>query len=314
MRNSYTAADIDVPIKLVHDSRLIQRITENKFILMRHLQLVITNRCNLDCDFCSCGDRDKQVEMPLLKVIELLDTAKGCGCKAITITGGGEPLMHPHINNIIRACNERFIKVGLVTNGILLDKLEENVTWCRISFDSARNFRPLSKVLNRTIKRLKSEPKIDWAFSYVATGVGYLKKLVKYANANGFTHVRVVSDINNPSDEIIMSCKSTLHGIDGKVIYQARTRPAKGVKKCWISLLKPTIAADGTIFPCCGAQYALKDSRKDYHMALGMGKDLKEVITKQQVFDGSVCDVCYYDSYNRFLQMVMDDVDHLEWV
>jgi len=315
MKNSYTAADIDIPVKLIHDGRLLTSMTENKFILMRHLQLCPTNRCNLNCEFCSCGDREKNIEMPLVDVIKILDDAKGCGCQAITITGGGEPLMHPDINNIIRACRERFIKVGLVTNGMLLDRLTEAVDWCRISFDSKRNFKPLANVMNKQLKRLKFEPNIDWAFSFVAyAGVGHLRKLVKYANSHSFTHVRVVGNILDPSDDAITTCKSVLIGIDKKVIYQPRTRPTRGRKKCWISLLKPTIAADGTIYPCCGAQYALKDSKKDFHAALGMGKDLKDVITKQLVFDGEICDKCYYDNYNRFMDLLMQPIKHTEWV
>jgi MoaA/NifB/PqqE/SkfB family radical SAM enzyme len=310
MKHSYTAADVDVPVKLIHDHRLMKGISEAKFILLRHLQLCPTNRCNLNCSFCSCGDREKSIEMPLVQVMDLLYTAKGCGCEAITITGGGEPLMHPDINLIIKACYDKGIKVGLVTNGLLLDKLTERVDWLRVSFDSGRDFKVLSTVLNRAVKRILT----DWAFSFVAyEGVGQLKKLVKYANANRFTHVRVVADINNPSDDVIMSCRSLLAGVDKKVIYQPRTRPTAGQKKCWISLLKPTIAADGTIYPCCGAQYALKDTR-DFHKALSMGKDLKEVITKQLVFDGSVCDKCYYSNYNKFIDLVMENVEHKLWV
>ena len=315
MKHSYTAADIDIPVKLLHDSKFMYAILEHKKVLMRHLQFCPTNRCNLNCEFCSCGDREKQIEMSTPDCMKLLDVARELRCNAVTITGGGEPILHPNINEIIQKCNMNYMKVGLVTNGLLLDFLNQRVDWCRISFDSKRDFKQLSQVLTRTLKRLRYEPPIDWAFSFVAyAGVGHLKKLVKFANANGFTHVRVVADINNPSDEMIAACRAELKGIDDKVIYQPRTRPTRGNKKCWISLLKPTVAADGTIYPCCGAQYALKNTSKDFHKALGMGKDLKEVSDKQLLFDGSVCDKCYYDNYNRFIELLMEPLQHREWV
>lgn len=314
MKLSYTAADVDIPIKILHDARLMRGITEDKFILMRHLQLCPTNRCNLNCEYCSCGERDKVLEMPLLDVVNLLDTAKGCGCQAITITGGGEPLLHPDINHIIAACQSRFIKVGLVTNGMELDKLTEHVDWCRISFDSKRNFKPLGRILGRVMKKLKFDPPIDWAFSYVAhAGIGHLKKLVKFAIHYDFTHVRVVSDILNPSDETIVKCKQALRGMDKCVIYQPRTRPMQGKAKCWISLLKPTVAADGNIYPCCGTQYATK-SKHDFPLSMGMGKDLKDVVTHQKYFDGSICGVCYYDNYNKLLGLLMEPIKHAAWV
>jgi len=129
--------------------------------------------------------------------------------------------------------------------------------------------------------------------------------------------VRVVSDILNPSDVAIAMAKMKLRGKDYKVVYQARTKPTKGRQKCFISLLKPTIAADGLIYPCCGAQYAIKDRKHDFHELMSMGtmdRDLVDVISKQIYFDGSVCDRCYYDNYNEMLGLLMDEVKHKEWV
>jgi len=224
-------------------------------------------------------------------------------------------LLYPHINEVIKHCNEIGIRVGLVTNGLALDNLKEKPDWIRVSFDSQRKFKSLGTILGRALIRL---PNVDWAFSFVALDrLGELSKVVNYANANRFTHVRVVSDILNPSDVAIAMAKMKLRGKDYKVVYQARTKPTKGRQKCFISLLKPTIAADGLIYPCCGAQYAIKDRKHDFHELMSMGtmdRDLVDVISKQIYFDGSVCDRCYYDNYNEMLGLLMDEVKHKEWV
>ena len=311
--NSYTSASIALPVKILQDGVLMEQIVNEKIVPLRHLQLCITNKCNLSCQYCSCGSRDKNIEMPFVDAIRLLDEAKMYGCKAVTVTGGGEPLMHPDASDILNACLGRQMKVGLVTNGLLLERLDAQVDWCRISFDSHRTFRPLALILNRVMKK---QMKIDWAFSYVAykdDNYNELKKLVNYANHHDFTHVRVVGDILHPSDEIINACKRALKGIDKRVIYQPRTNPTAGRLNCRISLLKPTVAADGTIYPCCGAQYAIKD-KGDFPKSMSMGKNLGEIIDKQQFFDGSMCEVCYYDSYNSLLDLLMSEVKHGEFV
>ena len=73
--------------------------------------------------------------------ISITAKLKSKGLKAVTITGGGEPLLYPMINEMIECLSIRNISTGLVTNGILLSsKLKHKnfnkLTWCRISCSS----------------------------------------------------------------------------------------------------------------------------------------------------------------------------------
>jgi MoaA/NifB/PqqE/SkfB family radical SAM enzyme len=305
-QNSYSAADVDIPIKILHDVKFVWEATQNKNILLRHLQLCPTNRCNLNCKFCSCGDRDKSQELSLGQVKKILNNSRKLGCNAITITGGGEPLLHPQINEIIAECDDLGIKVGLVTNGLLLDRLERRVDWCRISFDGDRDWETLVPVLRTVVPKFRT----DWAFSYVLNTYNEktLRDVVEFANNHNFTHVRIVGNILKPSDGLIRCAKKILYDIDDKVIYQPRSHPTKGREKCWISLLKPTISAEGKIYPCCGIQYARKGQKRDFQM--DMGDDL----LRMKIFDGSKCEVCYYEGYNRLLDMLVSDINHKEWM
>jgi len=320
-KESYSSADISIPVKILHDLDLLKQITQHKHIVPRHLQLSITNKCNLKCKFCSCSDADKQLELDAKRIFTILQKAKQAGCLSVTITGGGEPLLHPKVNEIIRECKRLDILVGLVTNGTMLDKLKENIGWCRISFDPDRVF---SSDFADKIKKIKERlPKIEWAFSFVLidnetkkNDFGDLRKLVEFANVSNFTHVRVVVDIFHPNESLILQAHSILKGIDERVFYQSRAHPTKGSKKCWISLLKPTIGTDGNIYPCCGVQYAINDSKRDFtpKMSMGRGEDIVDIIERQDCFDGSVCNVCYYQGYNNLLSLLLQDVKHKEWL
>src|SRR5260370_34821967 len=85
----------------------------------RHPVLVHTipmRRCNLDCGYCNeYADVSKPV--PLEEMKRRLDTLAGMGTSVITISGG-EPLLHPDLDEIIRYIRSRgMIRVqqGLTT-------------------------------------------------------------------------------------------------------------------------------------------------------------------------------------------------------
>jgi len=308
---SFTASSI-FPSKLLH-----KKVIKEGRIIPIHAQLIPTNKCNLNCEFCSYKDREKELEInyqELKKIISIL-ACRGTG--AITWTGGGEPLLYDKINEAISYAGSKGIQSGLVTNGILLDKLKHHLylTWCRISSSDDR-----VPFFNAISKALKINPKTDWAFSHVVTknpNYKIIKSIIDFANKNNFTHVRLVSDLCDlgsiPSmDEV----KKNLGNIDdSKVIYQGRKDSTRGTKNCYISLMKPTIGPEG-VFPCCGTNYAIKgmERRPIKQMKMGDLKDLPEILDKQKQFDGRICDVCYYSMYNDALTKLLDVPEHLEFI
>ncbi len=308
---SYSAASV-FPAKLLH-----QKVIEDGKIIPIHPQIYITNKCNLNCSFCSCSDRQKTLEMKFDEVKEVIDVLADRGAKAITFSGGGEPLVNPKINEIIAYTGLRGIEAGLVSNGVALDKLQShnNLTWCRISSSDDR-----SPSYSSIEKAVKINSQTNWAFSHVITknpNYQIMKDMILFSNWHNFTHVRLVSDLtdldNVPSMEEV---KKNLGEIDdSKLIYQGRKDSTKGIRDCYLSLLKPVIGPEG-VFPCCGAQYAIKGQERDMVDAMKMGdiKDLPNILDKQKYFNGSVCDICYYQQYNDALKKLLDKPEHLNFI
>ena len=314
-RESYTSASV-FPSKLLH-----KKVIEDGKIIPIHLQISPTNACNLHCSYCSCGDRDKKKQLSLEQITKVIDVCAERGTKAITWTGGGSPLMHPDLNEMIDYASSKGIQSGLVTNGLLLNRLDhhDNLTWCRISSSDDREF---TDYLISIEYAQEVNPKTDFAFSYVLTknpNYDLIGKLINLANKNNFTHVRIVSDLcdldNVPQmDELKMKLKMDKID-DSKVIYQGRKDSTKGTKECYLSLMKPVIVPEG-IFGCCGIQYSLHGQPRDMIDKLKMGelKDLKKIIDKQKYFDGSICDTCFYSEYNSALSKLLTKPEHLEFV
>ena len=89
----------------------------------KKLQLEVTNRCNLDCHMCPRLTLLKvpEVDMSWETFTRVLDRLTETP-ESITLTGWGEPLMHPRIFDFITEIHRRFpsCDVGFTTNAHLL--------------------------------------------------------------------------------------------------------------------------------------------------------------------------------------------------
>jgi len=307
---SFVSASV-LPVKLLTNIDLVSAALSNK-IIPWHVQLNPTNRCPLRCSFCSCENRDKMLELDFERAKDIISQFKKLGTKAITITGGGDPLAYSHINELIEFIHDLQINISLVTNGVLFKNLKiENVnkiTWCRISISDEHI------IDGDKLTDYLSIP-IDWAFSYVLCNKKLnednIRSAIKIATKYNFTHIRIVNDILDKSINIedVKILVDRLGLLKDKIIYQGRKEYTKGNKKCLISLLKPNIGADGNIYPCCGVQYAKTNPDLNYSSDFSMGTDILDIYNNQKYFDGSICSKCYYSEYNDVLSMMWNACD-----
>ena len=321
---SYTAASGELPIKVLLSGDLMKAVVADHIVIPVHVQLNPTNRCNLKCSWCSCSNVNRSLSLSAKEIVAAMYSYESLGCKAVTITGGGEPLLHDDIDNIIKAIYNMGISIGLVTNGWNVYRLSKSawnkVDWVRISlgddrtkeFESDEYWYELEKTAQITR---------GLSFSYVLTDkpdYDLLLKVVNKANEFRATHVRLTTDIVKRHVGTLQKIQQFLHNNadDSLVIYQNREVWTRGQKDCWISLLKPVVGADGGIYPCCGAQYADKTPSRDlsHHMRMGWLMDIINITNEQLLFDGSRCEVCYYSSYNRLLSKLLAGAKHAEFV
>lgn len=82
--------------------------------------LIPIRRCNLACTYCNEYD-DFSKPVATAEIFRRIDHLAGLGTSIITISGG-EPLLHPEIEAIIRHIRKRGIIAGMITNGYLLTR------------------------------------------------------------------------------------------------------------------------------------------------------------------------------------------------
>src|SRR6516225_2191697 len=84
--------------------------------LLAHI--IPIRRCNLACKYCNEFD-DFSKPVPTETMFRRVDRLAELGTSVITISGG-EPLLHPELDEIIRRIRERGCIATLITNGYLL--------------------------------------------------------------------------------------------------------------------------------------------------------------------------------------------------
>jgi MoaA/NifB/PqqE/SkfB family radical SAM enzyme len=106
--------------------------------LLAHI--IPVRRCNLACEYCNEYD-DFSPPVPTDEMFRRVDKLAELGTSVITISGG-EPLLHPELDDIIRRIRQRGMVAGLITNGYLLvaDRIERlnraGLEWLQISIDN----------------------------------------------------------------------------------------------------------------------------------------------------------------------------------
>jgi MoaA/NifB/PqqE/SkfB family radical SAM enzyme len=83
-------------------------------------QVVVTRRCNLACGYCNEYD-DFSAPVPTKDLLARVDHLAALKTATITFTGG-EPLLHPDLDKLIRAARDHGMLVTIITNGFKLTR------------------------------------------------------------------------------------------------------------------------------------------------------------------------------------------------
>src|SRR5258705_10514757 len=128
------------------------------------VHIIPMRRCNLDCGYCNEYDQVSK-PVPIEEMKRRLDYLAAMGTSIITISGG-EPLMHPELEEVIRHIRKHGMIAGMITNGFLLSRErinrlnEAGLEHLQISID---NVRP-DEVSKKSLKTLDS--RLEWLSEY----------------------------------------------------------------------------------------------------------------------------------------------------
>jgi MoaA/NifB/PqqE/SkfB family radical SAM enzyme len=95
---------------------VVKGVLDTDHPIMAHI--IPIRRCNLSCTYCNeYDDFSKPVGLDVM--LRRIDLLGGLGTGVITLSGG-EPLLHPELDDIIRRIRDNRAIAGMITNGYLL--------------------------------------------------------------------------------------------------------------------------------------------------------------------------------------------------
>jgi len=125
--------------------------------LLAHI--IPVRRCNLSCTYCNEYD-DFSKPVPTDEMFRRVDKLGALGTSVVTISGG-EPLLHPELDEIIRRIRRNGIIAGMITNGYLLvpERIQRlnraGLEWLQISIDNVTPDEVSKKSLKVLDKKLE---------------------------------------------------------------------------------------------------------------------------------------------------------------
>ena len=335
-------------LKIFAHSQVLNDIGEGKRVAPVYIRIKPTNYCNHKCYYCSYADsalglRDsvnKQDQIPWEKMQEIISDIADMGVKAVTLSGGGEPLVYPYIIETMTKILDAGIDLSIITNGQLLrdEKAEvlANAKWVRISLDSVNadtyskirhlpltafdevcdNIRYFSK-----IKQNYCELGINFVVNHENAAEVYdVAKMLKKLGVNHIKYTaRITKDLfeyhepfKNSVIDQIHRAKTELEGADFRIInkYESDFDSAlvfhRCYDKCYINKIFTVIAADGKVYFCHDKAYvkegAVGDLKDQSFKKLWFSD---EIVKRYQAFNPQEeCNHhCVYDDRNELLNV-----------
>ncbi len=275
------------------------------------LQVSPTDKCNLNCDFCSVSKR-KGDTIKISNLEQAIDDFVDLGIQSMEITGGGDPTMYQDINRLIDYGHQKGLSMGMITNGLCLSNIEQEqldkLDWLRVSL-SYLDFAP---GVQFHIPQIKG----TLGFSYVWNKTSNRRKIEKI-NALAIFHnaeyVRIVPDCKNVEEQQVYK-KQMEEFIEEFPNMFFQSKPYDVHKKCQMGKIKPFLNSDGNVYHCSAAPlYEERFSEKWKICHMSQIKDTWKHFPEMDTFS---CEKgkCFYSEQNKLLHQLEGTVKHDKFI
>jgi len=297
-------------LKLMHHPERIREIKDRIFRPIT-LQFSLTDRCNLNCDFCANQNRTQQ-EFASGEVYDLLKVFSQMGAISVEFTGG-EPTLHPAIEWIIESAANMGYAIGIKTNGInLRERLSTHtlfsLSWLRVSMNTLDTGRELDLTGVSAMTTL--------GFSYVIdenTKEKSLLKLHEYVKRYDPEYVRVIPDHRLKPEIREYACAKVMQSpvMHTKELF-LDNRDLSIPEHCMIPYLHPYISPDHFVYACCATQMWSEERRKQARICSTNADDIRETWARPKPFDSDKCRgmFCPFKAHNELLNYLSNDTVH----
>ncbi len=276
-------------IKILSCYEKIRQILKGQMPIPKTVEFFISNLCNHSCIDCHSQvlRRFNPKFLELEKFKEIIDEISKLGVEGIEISGGGEPLLHPNLIEMIGYANFKKIKVGLITNGIdikknMIKSLVSGLLFIRFALDAAKRktyqrihgkddyYKLLDNIRNLVDEKKRKNSEITIGLKFLISKINYqeISEGVILAKKLGVDYIRFRSIRNSTyelSDLEIQKVEGYIE--EAKAISDNKLQILDSIRhipiesKCYLTPLHPCIDSSGKVYLCPYFQHRIDSHR-----------------------------------------------------
>ena len=346
-------------LKIFHHKELLERLENGQRCNPLYIRIKPTNVCNHNCYYChyknpylTLDEYDPKDMIPREKMMEIISDLMTMGVKAVTFSGGGEPLCYPYIEEAMERILAAGIDLSIITNGSMLKgkkaELLAKAKWVRISIDSidAGNYAKIRGIGEEALPGLLRNigTFADMKSNDCELGINFVIGKENYAEIGqvaetmkslGANHVKFAPLFSNDTEGYHKDIKNdVIAKLDelGKRLNDDKFRIIdlytgdfdnyevfkRTYSRCPVKEFVCVIAANSKVYYCHDKAYLSDGCVCDLNnQSFEEGWNSDEVTKKFREFDAMrVCrQHCVYDSRNVLINSYLDmDLNHVNFV
>ncbi|HCC06905.1 MAG TPA: radical SAM protein [Clostridiales bacterium] len=199
----------------------------------KRIYIEITNVCNMRCSFCPVTKREANF-MSVADFEHILSEVKPFS-DYVCLHIKGEPLLHPHIGEILDLCDKYDLKANLTTNGVLLKEKS----------DILANNKALRQI-NISLHSFENDSESDFIDYW--NNIVYAIKKVR-SNSDAIISFRMWNQGSHSQHKVM---DKVYFNFDEKFDWPDITiAPLSDTGTCHGLRAQIGILVDGTVVPCC---------------------------------------------------------------
>lgn len=295
--------------KILNFPEKIKSFQSGEITAPLYVRIKPTNHCSHACHWCCYSDgtkRDKDRPgqhlqsrmhedmlensvMSIEKGLELINDIGDMGVKAVTFSGGGEPLIYPHIVELMKRVLFRGIDLSIITNGQSLSgeraNILTNAKWVRVSIDYTsakemaesrnvperffddvlRNIQEFSKKkincdlgVNFIVTRTNHKNLFSFASILKESGVGNVRFSPVYVQNFQEYHTPIQKRVEEQLLEAQSLCDERFSVNSTYRIDSPSKLPVRPMARCLYGQTVPVVGADLGVYMCHNGAYSAK--------------------------------------------------------
>ncbi len=346
-------------MKIFHHPHILQNLKEKKRCIPLYIRIKPTNKCNHNCYYChyknsylNLDEYDGNDTIPYKKMMEIIEDISDIGVKAVTFSGGGEPLFYSYIEEAMERILNKGIDLSIITNGSLLKEKKAEILahakWVRLSIESINDEqycklrgikRGSFELLCENIKKFSAikDKTCELGINFVITKENYtqIREMTFLMKKLGANHVKFAPLICNNTEEYHKTIRETVIEELKKLEKELSEEEFRIIdlytndfnhdqvfkrvyNKCPIKEFSCVIAANAKVYYCHDKAY-LSSGRifdlNEQSFKDGWFSEETEKIFRE--FDAMKCckQHCVYDRRNELINSFLEmDMNHINFI